>query len=48
MTKPRSSRSKIKRRVVEALLKIPSLTLDQAERFRAKIAAAIRADRDSR
>ncbi|MFZ4716588.1 MAG: hypothetical protein ACOYMT_03510 [Chthoniobacterales bacterium] len=48
MTKPRSPRSKINRRIVEALLKIPSLTPEQAERFRARIAAAVRADRDSR
>lgn len=32
----------------EALLAIPSLTPDQTERFRARIAAAVRADRDSR
>jgi hypothetical protein len=31
-----------------ALLKVPSLTPEQAERFRARIAAAVRADRDSR
>jgi hypothetical protein len=48
MAKPRSPRSKINRRIVEALLRIPSLTPEQAERFRARIAAAVRADRDSR
>lgn len=32
----------------ETLLAIPSLTPEQAERFRTRIAAAIRADRDSR
>jgi hypothetical protein len=31
-----------------ALLKVPMLTPEQAERFRARIAAAVRADRDSR
>jgi hypothetical protein len=32
----------------KALLAIPSLTPEQAERFRAKIAGAVRLDRDSR
>jgi hypothetical protein len=32
----------------KALLAIPSLTPEQAERFRARITAAVRADRDNR